>query len=101
MSVSGDCRKGENEHLTPRAATDSPVTQTHTVKAGCWCRRTLSSWDKASPTPYFALQAVPTPCPITPSIHKPAASTADLICVPDATVYGHLTNGALAGSNKT
>lgn len=52
--MSGNCRKGENEHLTPRAPTDSPVTQTLSVKAGCGCRRTLSSGDKATPTSHFA-----------------------------------------------
>lgn len=33
-------------------------------------------------------------------IHSPI-SKADLICVPNATVYGHLTNRALESSNKT
>ena len=34
-------------------------------------------------------------------IRNPSINTADLICVPNGIVYGHLINRALESSNKT
>lgn len=73
----------------PRAVTDSRSLRRLGVKAGCWRRRTLGSWDEASPTSHVAAEGRPTGRMCNSPIRNPATSTSDLVCVPDATAYGH------------